>query len=66
MSLRVFHVIFIIVCVAFSLFLTFWGVREWRADGGTTELWVAIISAIAAVALLVYGVKAFRKLRDLP
>ena len=66
MSLRVFHVIFIIVCVAFSLFMAIWGVREYLSEHTSTALAVAIIFSLAAVGLLVYGVKAFQKLKDIP
>jgi TRAP-type C4-dicarboxylate transport system permease small subunit len=66
MSLRVFHVVFIIVCVAFSLFMAIWGVTEYRNAQTSTTLAVGIIFGFATVALLVYGVKAFKKLKDIP
>ena len=66
MSLRVFHIIFIIVCVAFSLFMAIWGVREYLDERTVTTLAVAIIFFIAAVGLLAYGLKAYQKLKDIP
>jgi xanthine/uracil/vitamin C permease (AzgA family) len=66
MSLRAFHIIFIIVCVSFSLFMTVWGVREYMNRQTSTALAVAIMFGIAGVALLIYGVKAYRKLKDVP
>jgi TRAP-type C4-dicarboxylate transport system permease small subunit len=66
MSLRVFHVIFIIVCVAFCLFMTFWGVREWMTVRNGTSLALGLVSGVAGIGLMVYGVKVFQKLRDIP
>lgn len=58
MSLRVFHIVFVMVCVALSIFVAAWG---WRNDAAT----LAIVFALLTLALIVYGVYAFRKLRDL-
>jgi uncharacterized membrane protein YozB (DUF420 family) len=66
MSLRAFHIIFIIVCVAFSLFMAIWGVREYMNRHTSTALTVGIVFGIAGAGLLVYGVKAYQKLKDVP
>lgn len=66
MSLRAFHIIFIIVCVAFSLFMAIWGVREYMNRQTSTALTVGIVFGIAGAGLLVYGVKAYQKLKDVP
>jgi len=58
MSLRVFHIVFVMVCVALSIFVAAWG---WRNSSQT----LAITFAVFAVALIVYGVSAFKKLREL-
>ena len=58
MSLRIFHIVFVMVCVALSIFVAVWGSRN---DSPT----LAIVFAAGALALIVYGVFAFRKLRDL-
>lgn len=58
MSLRVFHIVFVMVCVALSIFVAAWG---WRNASQT----LAITFAVFAVALIVYGVSAFKKLREL-
>jgi len=58
MSLRVFHIVFVMVCVALSIFVAAWG---WR-NGNQT---LAIVFALSALALIAYGVQAFKKLREL-
>ncbi len=58
MSLRIFHIVFVMVCVALSIFVAVWG---WQNDSPK----LAITFVVATLALIVYGVYAFRKLRDL-
>ena len=58
MSLRVFHIIFVMVCVALSIFVAAWG---WKNQATA----LAITFAIFAIALIVYGASAFRKLKEL-
>jgi membrane protein implicated in regulation of membrane protease activity len=58
MSLRIFHVIFVMVCVALSVFVTAWA---WKNQA--TALMVTF--AVFAVALIVYGASAFKKLKEL-
>jgi hypothetical protein len=65
MSLRVFHVIFIIVCIALCLYVAVWGVREFVATRSNSALGMAGVFVAAGVALVVYSGKAFRKLKDL-
>ena len=59
MSLRVFHIIFVMICVALSIWVGVWGVRN-------GSMAIAIVFFISAVALVVYGTKVYGKLRDLP
>jgi predicted membrane protein len=66
MSLRAFHIIFIIVTVVLSLFVTLWGIREFAQERSSMGLALAILFLVTAVAGIVYGKKAFTKLRELP
>jgi heme A synthase len=66
MSLRVFHIIFVIVTVALSLWIAVWGVAEYRAERSTMGLTLAVIFFLAAATLVVYGKKVYRKLKELP
>ena len=62
MSLRVFHIVFIVVSVLLSLFVALWGFQA-RTTAGFTLAGVFLLSA---VALIVYGKRTFRKLKELP
>ena len=66
MSLRAFHIVFIIVTVALSLFVTMWGIREFARERDLAALGMAVLFLGTAVALVIYGKKAYGKLRDLP
>jgi heme A synthase len=66
MSLRVFHIIFVIVSVALSLWVAMWGVREYSQEQSTMGLTLAVIFLVSAAALIWYGKKVYRKLKELP
>jgi len=59
MSLRVFHIIFVMVCVALSIWVGVWGIRN-----GSMPL--AVVFFASGAALVLYGTKVYAKLRDLP
>jgi hypothetical protein len=65
MSLRIFHVIFITVCIALSIFVAVWGVREYLATRSLGALGLAGIFVLGGALLVVYAGKAFGKLKDL-
>ncbi|HEX8619120.1 MAG TPA: hypothetical protein VF911_16180 [Thermoanaerobaculia bacterium] len=66
MSLRAFHIIFIIVTVALSLYVALWGIRQFAAERDTAALALGLLFLVTAGALTVYGKKAFAKLKELP
>ena len=66
MSLRIFHIIFVIVTVALSLFVTMWGYREFAQQHSNGALALAIVFFLTAVAMSVYGKKVYTKLKELP
>jgi uncharacterized PurR-regulated membrane protein YhhQ (DUF165 family) len=66
MSLRAFHIIFVIVTIALSLFVTMWGIREFRQAQSGGALALAAVFLLTAVALSVYGKKVYVKLKELP
>ena len=66
MSLRAFHIVFVIVTIVLSLYVALWGMREFWQERSASALTLAILFLIMAVGLLIYGKKAFVKLRDLP
>jgi hypothetical protein len=65
MSLRAFHIVFIIVSIGLSLVVAAWGVREFSGGSGTSALLVGVAAALTGVALVVYGTRFFRKLQEL-
>jgi hypothetical protein len=65
MSLRAFHIAFIVVSIALSAVVTAWGVREFLAAGATSPLLVGIGAALTGTALVIYGTRFFRKLQEL-
>ena len=65
MSLRIFHIIFIIAAFGLSLFVTLWGFREYAATRSNGALALALVFALCGVALVGYGMFAVKKLRQL-
>ena len=66
MSLRAFHIIFVIVTVALSLFVTMWGIREFRMQQNGGALALAVVFFLTAVVMSIYGKKVYVKLKELP
>jgi hypothetical protein len=66
MSLRAFHIVFIIVTVVLSLYVSLWGIREFAQERSSMGLTLGILFLITAVGLMIYGKKAFAKLKELP
>jgi hypothetical protein len=66
MSLRIFHIVFIVVCVALTLFVGVWGIHEYVSARSNLALGMAIVFILGGVALVVYGTHTFRKLKELP
>lgn len=65
MSLRVFHIVFIVAAFGLSLFVALWGLREWMATRSSGALTLAVVFALCGAALVWYGLVAVRKLREL-
>jgi len=66
MSLRAFHIVFIAVSIALSLYVALWGIREFSEERSAGALTLALLFAAMAVGLMIYGKKTFAKLRNLP
>ena len=65
MSLRIFHIVFVTVSIALSVFVTIWGVREFLASRSTGALALAVIFLALGVTLVFYAGRVFRKLKEL-
>ena len=66
MSLRVFHIVFVMVCVALSVWVGVWGIRDYMVERSVGALVLAIVFLAGGIVLVLYGRRAFGKLRDLP
>jgi len=66
MSLRAFHVIFIIASVLLSLFVALWGLREYMDSRSGSGLALGLVFFFFGLGLVIYGKRVFRKLRELP
>ena len=66
MSLRAFHIVFVVVTVVLSLYVALWGIREFTMQSDAKALALGLVFLATAFALIVYGKKVFRKLRELP
>ena len=66
MSIKTFHLFFITISVMFSLWFSMWTLTAYSADKENTFYVVLGIAAMAAAVLLIlYGVKVYRKLKAL-
>ena len=66
MSIKSFHIFFISISVMLSLWFSVWTFTASGADKENTYyLALGIASLIAAVLLVLYGVKVYRKLKTL-
>ena len=65
MSLRIFHVIFIIASIVLSLFVAVWAVREYQATHSIGALGLGVVFVVAGFAMVAYGLRWFKKLKEL-
>ena len=54
MSLKAFHLVFIILSILFTLMFGIWGVVNHGSSGKTAELVMGILSLIGTVGLSIY------------
>jgi hypothetical protein len=65
MSLRIFHVVFVTICIALSLFVAVWGVREYVVSRSNGALALSGVFLLCGVILVWYANRVFKKLREL-
>jgi hypothetical protein len=65
MSLKGFHIVFITFSTALAFVLGVWCIRVNLAEGAPVYLAGAIGSFTAAIALIVYGIWFYRKMKRL-
>ena len=65
MSLKAFHIVFVMASVALCLLLAVWGFGQFREGAGASALVLSGLGAMGAVGLVVYGRYFLRKLRHI-
>lgn len=65
MSLKTFHVVFVLVCTVLALGFGAWAIRSYRLNGETDTLIAGIGSFLGAIGLLWYGRWFLHKLRGI-
>lgn len=63
MSLKAFHIFFILVSILFSLGFSAWEFRAFAEDGDGLDILFGIVGAGAGIGLVVYLMKFVRKLK---
>lgn len=62
MSLKAFHIVFIVVSSIFSLGFGVWAIGNYNKAGEVASLVIGILSLVGAVSLVVYGKWFLKKL----
>lgn len=65
LSLKFVHIFFICTAILLCLLLAVWSVAQFFAEGDLTLMVLGIVSALLAVALVIYGIKFLQKLKNL-
>ena len=65
MSLKSFHIFFIVVSTLTTLGFGLWTVVRFSQGDASANLWLGVISLIAGVFLIWYGFRFFKKLKQL-
>lgn len=63
MSLKAFHLFFIVVSILFTLAFGAWGIVDYRDSHSTINLAMGILSLLISGVLIAYGGYAIRKLK---
>jgi hypothetical protein len=65
MSLKTFHIVFVIISVALAFFFGGWLLHEYSLDGAKSQLIAGLASFVAGVGLIWYGKSVLRKLKHI-
>jgi hypothetical protein len=65
MSLKAFHILFIALSILMSALVGAWGIERYLQDGSTAGLALAAIFFFSGLALVGYGVRFWRKVREI-
>lgn len=65
MSLKAFHLIFVIASILLGLGVGGWGIMEYRANGEISALMLGLIFLIMGVTLMIYGNRMLKKTKHI-
>ncbi len=65
MSLKAFHIVFVLATLALTLFLTVWAYQEFARTQSSNHLTAAICAAVTSLMVLVYGRFFLKKLKHI-
>ena len=63
MSLKAFHIVFIVAALLVSAGFGLWGANDYLQNGDAGSLWMGLISLVVAVAIVPYASWFLRKTR---
>jgi hypothetical protein len=63
MSLKAFHLVFLVASIALAIGFCIWAIREYRSGGGAQNLGMGIGAGVAAVVMIAYSRWFLRKLK---
>ena len=64
MSLKAFHIFFIVLATLLAVALGLWGVDQFRQSGSWWHISLGVGSSLSSIALAWYGLWFLRKLKD--
>jgi len=65
MSLKAFHIVFVVASILLAFFLGGWLLHDYLATRQAAELVAGIVSLLAGVGLIGYGKSILRKLKHI-
>jgi hypothetical protein len=65
MSLKAFHLIFIVASVLLTVAFGIWGINQYASGGPRSDLLMGIVSLLMGIGLVVYGKYFLRKLKHI-
>jgi uncharacterized membrane protein HdeD (DUF308 family) len=63
-SLKVFHILFVVASTALMAFFAAWALRAYAHSHETSQLVLGVVAIVAGVLLLIYGRWFLRKLKN--
>ncbi len=65
MSLKSFHVVFIVACILLSFLVGAWGIQQYRLESSGSGLAVGLLFYVTGAGLVLYALRFVRKVREL-